>query len=62
MDYFKEYQGVCPIVWIGSPTPSPSSECGSPPTGPRGGATLACVGRGGGPNSDDWTDTLVLFV
>jgi hypothetical protein len=33
----KEYQSVCPLVGIGSPTPSPTSECVSP-LGTKGGS------------------------
>jgi hypothetical protein len=45
------------------PTPPllQASACGSLHLGPRG-ATLACKGGGGGPISDDWTDTLVLSI
>jgi hypothetical protein len=44
-----------------SPTPSPAGENMSPPFGSGGGGvyTLAC-GRGGGPNSNEGTDTVVL--
>jgi hypothetical protein len=48
--------------WV-PPTPSPTRECcSSPPFGSKGADTLAC-GRGvGGPDSDEGTDTLVLYV
>jgi hypothetical protein len=41
---------------LGLPTHSPT------PPGVLGGATHACMRGGGGPNSDDWTDTLVLYI
>jgi hypothetical protein len=46
---YLEYHSVCPLVRIGDPTPSPSSECASP--GTKGAVdTLACVvGNGGVP-------------
>ncbi len=49
---------------LGPPTPSPASGCDSPsPQAPRGGeAKLACGEGGGGPNTDPWTDTLVLYI
>jgi hypothetical protein len=48
---------------LGPSTFSPASECGSPKD-PRGGCdTLAGRGRGwGGPNFDEGTETLVLYV
>ncbi len=33
---YIEYQSVCPFVGIGSPTPTPTSQCVSP-LGPKGG-------------------------
>ncbi len=30
-----EYQSACPVVWSGSFHPSPASECGFPPSGPK---------------------------
>ncbi len=43
---YLEYQSVCPFVRIGSPVPSPSSEC-APPWNVRGGNTsLRVRGRG----------------
>jgi hypothetical protein len=46
---------------LGLPTPYPASECAPPPTGPKWGRdTLA--GGVGGPNTDDGTETLVLYV
>ncbi len=38
---------------------SPASECASP-LEPKGGATLSWGWGGGGPNSDDWTESLAL--
>jgi hypothetical protein len=56
MEY--RYHSVCPIVGIGSPTPSPSSECGSP-TGPEWGGETHSLARGGsgGPNYDEGTNS-----
>jgi hypothetical protein len=48
---YLEYQSVCPIVGIGSP-PSPA------PWSQRGGNTHSQVRGSGGPNSDDWTESL----
>ncbi len=36
--------------------------CVFPPLDPKGGATLACGGGGGGLNSDDWTESLALCI
>jgi hypothetical protein len=61
-------------VWI--PTTSNSAESKSvftiglhlvplplPRLGPRGGGLFSLAGEGvGGPNSDDWKDTLVLYI
>jgi hypothetical protein len=43
---------------LGHPTPSPAGDC--PPFGSGWGYTLACGRVGGGPNSDEGTDTVVL--
>jgi hypothetical protein len=43
-------------------TPSPVDNCVPVPFWFRGRDTLACGGRGEGPNSDDGTDTVVLYV
>jgi hypothetical protein len=51
------------LNWV--PTPLPASECyssESSPYGSKGGDTLACGEGGGGPNSDEETETLVLYV
>jgi hypothetical protein len=46
---YPERQNVCPVVRIGSPAPSPASECCCPlPFGSKGGDTLACGGSGRG--------------
>ncbi len=50
--YCIEYQSFCPIVCIGSPHPLP------PHLGPRGKHPRLR----GGPNSDDWTETLALYL
>jgi hypothetical protein len=42
-----EYHSFCPFVVIGSPTPSPASECVSPYLGP-GGSHTRLRGRGWG--------------
>ncbi len=60
---YTEYQAFCPVVRIGSPpqTPSPASVWCSPPLGPRG-ETHSLGGEGvRGPNSDEGTDSLVLY-
>jgi hypothetical protein len=50
------------LNYVPTPPPLQASACGSQHLGPRG-APLACKGGGGGPISDDWTDTLVvLFI
>ncbi len=50
-----------PVVRMGTHphTPAPAGEC-APPFGSGGGDTLACGRGGGGPNSDEGTDTMVL--
>jgi hypothetical protein len=46
-----------------STIPSPASDCCSHPPGSKGADTLACErGGGGGPNSDEGTDTLLQFM
>jgi hypothetical protein len=58
---YLEYQSVCPIVEVGSPTPSPASECVSS-LGPKGGEQHYLAGPGvGGPNSDDWIETCTVL-
>jgi hypothetical protein len=49
---------------LGPPTALPASEFPPPPpTWVLWGQTLACVrGGGGGPNSDDWTENLELYI
>jgi hypothetical protein len=42
-----EYPSVCPLVRIGTPTPSPASECVPPPE-PKGGHTCLRAGEGVG--------------
>jgi hypothetical protein len=58
---YTECQAFCPGVRIGSPYPPHPQESVDPPPFGQGGDTLAC-GGGGGFNSDEGTDTLVLFV
>jgi hypothetical protein len=39
----KVFHSVCPLVGIGTPIPSPASECVPPEAGTKGGGdTLAC--------------------
>ncbi len=60
---YIEYQSVCPFVGIGSPTPSPASECVSP-LGLKGGRSntpLRVNGRGN-PISDDCKVCLALCI
>ncbi len=45
---------------LGPPNPSPAISVVPLPFGSKGGDTLAC--GGGGPNSNEGTDTLVLYV
>ncbi len=48
--------------WV-THTPSPARECCSfPPFGAWERDTLACGGGGGGPDSDEGTDTLALYI
>jgi hypothetical protein len=57
---YKECQAFCLFVWIGPPHPQAS--VAPPPLGPRG-ETHWLAGEGvGGPNSNEGTDTLVLYV
>jgi hypothetical protein len=44
------------------PTPSHAGECVSPPPLVPGGDTLACGRVGGGPNSNERTDTVVVNI
>ncbi len=46
---------------LGPITPNPQASV-APPFRPNGGDTFACVGGNGGPDSDEATDTLVLYV
>jgi hypothetical protein len=47
---------------LDTPTPSPPRECALPPFGSKG-ETHSLAGEGvGGPNSDEGTDTLVLYA
>jgi hypothetical protein len=58
-----ECQAFFPVVRIGPPTPSPPRESCHPPFVSKRGDTLACgEGGAGGPNYDEGTDTLVLYV
>jgi hypothetical protein len=41
-----EYHSVCPLVRIGTPTPSPASECVPPPEPKGGGGTHSTAGEG----------------
>ncbi len=56
-------QASCPVVRIGSPPPPhPQGSVALLPFGSWEGDTLACGEGGGGPNSDEGTDTLALYV
>jgi hypothetical protein len=59
-----ECQAFFLVVQIGSPTPSPARDCcSSPPLGPWRKTQSQLAGEGGGgPNSDEGKDTLVLYV
>ncbi len=60
IDIYLECHIVCPLVRIGTPIPSPASEC--VPPGTKGG-THSSAGEGvGGPNSDDWRTSLALCI
>jgi hypothetical protein len=55
-----EHHSVCPLVWIGSAHPlSRKRVC---LTEPKGGAPSAWGWGGGGPNSDDWRESLALCL
>jgi hypothetical protein len=56
---YAECQAFYPVVGIGPP-PSHPQKCCLPPFGSDGGDTLVCGRGGGGPDSDDGTDTLIL--
>jgi hypothetical protein len=47
-----------PSPELGPQTPSPASECGSPQDPSGGVDTFACGGAGGGPDSDEGTESL----
>ncbi len=49
-----------PSSELGPPTNLPQQASVSPSLDPKGGATLAC--GPGGPNSDDWTESLALCI
>jgi hypothetical protein len=62
-----KYHSVCSLVLIGTPPPPPLPQASvSPPLGTKRGKTHSSagerVGRGGGPNSDDWRKGLALCV
>ncbi len=58
----KECQAFCLFAWIGPPHPQASVAPCSPLLGPRG-ETHSLAGEGvGGPNSNEGTDTPVLYV
>jgi hypothetical protein len=54
---YLEYYSVCTLVRIGTPSPSPPSECV-----PKEGDSLACVWVVGDPNSDDWRRSLAFCL
>ncbi len=56
-----EFHSVCPLVGIGTPNPSHTSECVPPE--PKGGGAHSPAGEGwGGPNSEDWRKSLALCL
>ncbi len=60
---YIEYQSVCPFVGFGSPHPLTRKRVELPPRSQLGGYTHFLAGkRNGGPNADEGTDTLVLYV
>ncbi len=62
-DDHRTVQSVCPFVGLGTPPPRPRASL-SPPLGPKGGRsnTPFRVRGVGGPNSDDWKESLALCV
>jgi hypothetical protein len=56
---YTECQSFSPVVRIGSPAPSPASECCPPTFGSKGGAHSLGGEGAGGANSDEGSDTLV---
>ncbi len=58
---YLEYHSVCPFVRIGSAHPPPASEC-VPPFNLRGGQHSPAGEGMGGPNSDDWRESLALCL
>jgi hypothetical protein len=57
-----EYQRFCPFVGIGSPNPLPRKRVCLPPIWVLGGPHSLAKEGVGGPNSDEGTDTLVLYM
>ncbi len=47
---------------LGPPPLRPQESVAPPPLGSKGGDTLACGGGSGGTNSDEESDTMVLYV
>jgi hypothetical protein len=62
MEYSKpEGQTSCPVIRIGSPHPLTRKRLLLPPPMGCRGETYSLAGEGvGGPNSDDWPETLAL--
>jgi hypothetical protein len=61
--YIVEYRSVCSFVGIGSPKPSPPQASVSPPGSKGGRSNTPLRVRGvGGPNSDDWKESLALCI
>jgi len=56
---YLEYHSISALVRIGTPTPSPASECVPPPRVGTHSSAGECVG---GPNSDDWRKSLLLCL
>jgi hypothetical protein len=59
--YNIEYQSFSPVVWIGSPPPC-KRVCPPQKNDPGGGKHWLAGEGVRGPNSEDWTETLVLCM
>ncbi len=58
---YTKYQAIFPVVRMGPPAPHPLGSVHPPPG--KGGGTRSLAGKGvRGPNCDEGTDTLVLYV
>jgi hypothetical protein len=60
---YIEYQSVCPFVGIEFPLPPPPQASVSPPWTQREGEQHSLADEEvGGPNSDNWTESLALCM